>query len=152
MTHLDDETWMKLLKHPDAQLGLPATPESLAPFESSHGFALPLSHRQFLLRANGGILGYVRLFGVDRDDALDLSSVIRNMQGELERAAHRRVIPFASDWGGSYYCYDVVRANNSEETPILYWNHEYSEEPADWPLLWSDFAPDFVTFVRRVIE
>ncbi len=64
----------------------------------------------------------------------------------------RPVLPFASDWGGSYFCYDLRGPRDaSGEYPVLYWNHEYSEEPDDRPNLWAQFAPDFVTFVRKVI-
>jgi hypothetical protein len=151
MAELDDATWSAILAHEDTELDVPAPPEALAAFELGLGFALPLSHQALLRRANGGVVGYVRLFGVGRSDALDLGRQLAEMRPYIEGMADGPVLPFASDWGGSYFCYDIRRLDGAAEFPVLLWNHQYSEEPADRPLLWSEFAPDFVTFVRLVI-
>jgi hypothetical protein len=44
-----------------------------------------------------------------------------------------RVLPFANDWGGSYFCFDLTKKSKDGEYPVLFWNHEYSEEPEDEP-------------------
>ncbi len=36
----------------------------IADFEARSGFTLPATHREFLLRGNGGLVGYARVFGV----------------------------------------------------------------------------------------
>ena len=151
MARLDDQTWAAVMAHPDTELGPPASAGTVAAFESSHDVALPASHREFLMRGNGGVVGYVRLFGVGRPDALDLGGQVSEMRPYIEAMANGPVLPFASDWGGSYFCYDFGRPAADGEYPVLLWNHEYSEEPADRPMLWSDFAPGFLAFVRRVI-
>src|SRR5262245_2707640 len=112
-------------------------------FEAHHDVALPPSHREFLMRGNGGVLGSVRLFGVARSDRLDLGERVSEMRAEIEGMADGPVLPFASDWGGSYFCYDLRGPKDANgEYPVLYWDHEYSEEPDDRPNLWSRFAPD----------
>jgi hypothetical protein len=151
MAWLDAATWDAVVAHEDTELEAAAAPEAIAAFESALGVALPPSHRAFLLRSNGGVIGYVRLFGVGRADALDLGQQVAEMRPYLEGMADGPILPFASDWGGSYFCYDVRRADSAGEFPVLLWNHEYSEEAEDRPMLWSEFAPDFVGFVRRVI-
>jgi hypothetical protein len=151
MTYLDDDTWSAVTAHCDTKLDAPASAEAVVEFEGRHGVALPATHREFLMRGNGGVVGYVRLFGVGRPDALDLGQQVSEMRPELEGMADGPVLPFASDWGGSYFCYDLRRPTDAAEFPVLYWDHEYSEEPDDRPKLWSKFAPNFLAFVRKVI-
>lgn len=151
MPHFDDKTWTKILAHEDTELDSDATPKAVAAFEAKHDFVLPDAHREFLLRGNGGVVGFVRLFGVSRKDALDLGRQIADMRSEIEAMAEP-ILPFASDWGGSYYCYDLRKPANAKGYPVLYWNHEYSEEPDDLPMVWSKFAPDFVAFIKKVIK
>ncbi len=151
MSHLDDATWSAVTAHPDTELDPPASADAVRAFEGRHGVALPASHREFLMRGNGGVVGDVRLFGVGRPDALDLGQQVSEMRPVVEGMADGPLLPFASDWGGSYFCYDLRRPTTAGEFPVLYWNHEYSEEPEDRPLLWSMFASDFPTFVQKVI-
>lgn len=151
MAHLDDKTWAAVAAHDDTELDAPASVDAIAAFEAEHSFVLPLSHRAFLSRGNGGAVGYVRLFGVNRPDSLDFGGMVTEMRTELEEMAEGPVVPFASDWGGSYFCYDLRRPLAESDYQVLYWNHEYSEELDDRPLLWSEFASDFVAFVRKVI-
>ena len=151
MAKIDDTLWASVMAHEDTVLEPPGSGEALVAFEASHGFRLPESHREFLLRGNGGSVGYVRLFGVSRRDALDFGHQVSEMRSYIAGMADGPVLPFASDWGGSYFCYDLRRGPSGGEYPVLYWNHEYSEEPDDRPLLWSTFAPDFLSFVKKVI-
>lgn len=150
MARLDDRTWAAVRAHEDTELDPPAPPDAVAAFEAAFGVELPASHRAFLSRGNGGGGGYAQLFGVGRRDALDLGGQVSEMRPELEGMADGPVLPFASDWGGSYFCYDLRRRAADGEYPVLYWNHEYSEEPDDRPLVWSQFAPSFVAFVQKV--
>ncbi len=152
MPYFDAEMWSAVKAHQDTELAPPASAARISEFETHHGVVLPHSHREFLMRGNGGVLGRVRLFGVARPDRLDLGEQVSEMRPELEGMADGPVLPFASDWGGSYFCYDLHGPGDaSGEYPVLYWNHEYSEEPDDRPNLWAQFAPDFLTFVRKVI-
>lgn len=152
MPFFDDKTWAVILAHNDTEIGMPAKQKDIDAFEASSRFVLPDSHREFLLRGNGGVVGYVRLFGVGRNDALDLGRQIADMRPEIEGMAEGPVVPFASDWGGSYFCYDLQKPPSPMGYPVLYWNHEYSEEPDDLPMVWSKFASDFVEFVRNVVK
>jgi hypothetical protein len=152
MTYFDKETWARIRAHEDTELDAPATPEAMAAFEAKHGVALPAAHREFLMTSNGGLVGYVKLFGVGRGDFLDLEGQTREMGAEIGKTAEGPVLPFACDWAGGYYCYDLRKPAAPEGYPVLYWDHEYSEEPDDLPMLWSEYAPDFVSFVTKVLE
>ncbi len=151
MAHLDEKRWAEVIAHEDTQLGPPASEEAIKAFESTYGLTLPVSYRKFLMRANGGIVGSVQLFGVGRLDYLDLDQNISEMRPCIEETAPGPVLPFSSSWGGDYFCYDLTKPETDGEYPVLCWNHEYSEEPADRPLLWTEFAANFAEFVRIVI-
>lgn len=151
MGHIDEGLWAAVLDAEHTELDPPATEEAVAAFEVAHGVPLPATHREFLLRGNGGAVGYVRLFGVGRADFLDLGRQVSEMRPEIEQMADGPIFPFAEDWGGSYFCYDLSRPGEEGRFPVLFWNHEYSEEPDDRPMLWSEFAPDFAAFLRKVI-
>ena len=86
-----------------------------------------------------------------RDDSLDLGGQVQEMREEMESMADGPVLPFARDWGGSYFCYDLSKATVEKDYPVLFWNHEYSEEPDDRDLVWSPFAKNFVAFIRAVV-
>ena len=152
MDHLDGKLWSDVMAAEDTELSPPASGESVADFEGKLGLSLPPSHREFLLRANGGIVGCARLFGVGRSDSFDFQRMISEMRDYIEAMADGPILPFASDWGGSYFCYDLSRQDEMGQFRVLYWNHEYSEEPVDRPMLWSEFAADFVGFLRAVIS
>ncbi len=152
MPHFDDKAWAAVLKHEDTKLDKPVTPDAMDAFEANHKLKLPDANREFLLKGNGGVVGIVRLFGIGRDDHLDLARQLAEMRADIEGMADGPVLPFASDWGGSYFCYDLRKAATPKGYPVLYWNHEYSEEPDDRPMLWKKYAPDFVGFIKKVIK
>jgi cell wall assembly regulator SMI1 len=152
MARLDERTWAAVTAHKDTKLDLPAPAEAITAFEAAHGVTLPPSHRTFLQRGNGGVVGYVRLFGVGRSDALDLGHVVSRMRPYIEGMAEGAILPVANDWGGSYFCYDLRQPDSEGEYPVLLWHHEYSEEPDDRPMLWSTFAAHFVAFVNEVVK
>jgi hypothetical protein len=151
MVWLDEVTWAAIAAHEDTALAPPASPHALAAFEAQLGLKLPASHREFLMRANGGVVGYARVFGVGRADGLDLARQAEQMRPYIQGLAEGFVLPFANDWGGSYYCYDRRRVDPDGEWPVLRWNHEYAEEPDDLPMLWTDYAPGFVAFLLKVV-
>jgi cell wall assembly regulator SMI1 len=151
MDHLDEKLWAAVLEHARTDLEPPATEEALAAFEALHGFRLPPAHRAFLLRANGGCAGSVLLFGVGRDDALDLGGNVSNLRPLFESMTERSVLPFAKDWGGSYFCYDLWRPGPAGDWAVVCWNHQYSESTKHRAKLWSECAPDFLGFVRTFI-
>jgi hypothetical protein len=147
MDHFDEGLWAAILRHPHTDLDAAAPDEVIAAFEADLGFRLPPAHRAFLRRANGGQVGALLFFGVGRGDALDLCRV-----GSLAQSTTiRPVVPFAKNWGGDYYCYDLWRSASSGDYAVLYWNHECFEERARRRELWSPDAPDFLAFLRQVV-
>jgi hypothetical protein len=149
MSHFTAADWAAILAHEDTALDGPATQADLNEFERLTGLSLPESHKEFLRRGNGGDLGWVRLFGVNRADSLDLYRQIEESQPLLEETWKGPILPFAKDCGGSYFCFDLREPGR--EYPVLHWNHEYTEESELRPEIWSHFADDFVVFVRQAV-
>lgn len=71
------------------------------------------------------------MFGVDRGGHLDFTTKLGELSTIIPPIAACSMIPFASDLGGSLYCFDTYHPGQDGEYAIWYWNHEYSEEPAD---------------------
>ena len=153
MPIFDDKTWSKILKHKYTELGPPATAKAIAVFEARHRFALPEAHREFLLRANGGIIvGVIKLFGVGRRDSLDLGRQLKKMRPKLEATSAGPVFPFACDGGDNYLCYDLRKPAMPSGYPVLMCHNEYSEKPADRYSLWVKFTRNFRGFIKYIIE
>lgn len=150
MSHFTPADWHAILSRDDTKLDGPASDADLAGFERATGLVLPQSYKEFLRRGNGGLLADYRLFGVNRSDMLNLRRQAEENRPELEATSRGAVLPFASDWGGCYFCFNLD-AGVGGEYPVLFWNFEYAEEAETRHLVWSVVADDFVAFVRRVV-
>ncbi|WP_166832119.1 SMI1/KNR4 family protein [Thalassoroseus pseudoceratinae] len=125
-----------------------ATTVSVAKLDAELDNQLPPSYKEFVSKINGGAIGSIRLFGVDRSDYLDLRAKIEELGSFIPSIARKIMIPVASDWGGSLFCLDTYHPDENGELPVWYWNHEYSEEPADAPYVWSQIYDGFGSFIR----
>jgi hypothetical protein len=152
MNHIDDATWQAILNHPDANLHEPASADAIARAERELSIALPEAHREFLLKVNGGVVGFARVFGVGRDDYFDLARRIKDVQPHLDPGLEKVYFPFANDWGGNYFCYDLRCPPMPEGYPVSYWNHEFAESPEDQDKLWWPFAKEFIDFLHEVVR
>ncbi|MBE9064321.1 SMI1/KNR4 family protein [cf. Phormidesmis sp. LEGE 11477] len=148
MLHFDRAFIDMVRSHPKSKALLdkaPLTPILVA--ESMLGHTLPPSYKEFLSQLNGGAFSGIQLFGIDRGDHLDFILQLAELSSFIPSVEARIMIPFARDWGGSIYCFDTYHPAGDGEYPIWYWNHEYSEEPADAPYVWFQVETDFVTFI-----
>lgn len=153
MPHIDAKTWKQLLALEKTELHPPATAKALAAFEKKQKLALPEAHREFLLRHNGGVLGYVYLFGVAcKPSGLDFARQLAQILDFVQETADHPVLPFASDAGGNYFCYDLSKPAKATGYPVLFWCHEYSEESDDRDMLWHKHGKDFVDFLKKVAK
>lgn len=137
--------------HAESEALLPgAKSATIASVEHSIGHELPASFKEFLAQVNGGVIGgSIRLFGIGRDDYLDLAVNLNEYSEFIPPVKARVMIPFASDWGGGLYCFDTYHPSADGEYPIWYWNHEYSGEPADAPYVWCQQQMYFAAFMRK---
>lgn len=152
MAPVDEETWNIILAHPDTKLEPPALAGAIEAFEVQQRVVLPPSHRAFLQKANGGEIGVARIFGVGLGKPLDLLEEIQMMRPYIEGLAQGRVLPFANDWGGGRFCYDLSQCSADADFLVLYWDHEYAEEPEYHSYLWRDYAANFTDFLRKIVS
>ncbi len=136
--------------HPESAVLLPGTRmASIVTAEDKLGHPLPPSYKEFLSQVNGGAIGGIRLFGIDRGDHLDFVAKLTELSSFIPSIEAKIMLPFASDWGGSLFCFDTYHPTGDGEYAIWCWNHEYSEEPADAPFVWTQIETSFVTFMLQ---
>lgn len=152
MSVLTDEFLAMIQTHADTDAHPPATTSDISAAEVALGFNLPPEYAEFLLRFNGGVFSYARIFGVNRNDYFDIKERGDSMAEFILGSETRQLYPFASDWGGSYFCFNLADRSSSGQCPIVFWNHEYSEEPDDAEYLWSDVSHDFGGFLQKLYE
>ena len=158
MAHFDTDLIEMIRSHPDTDVGEGATAAQIEAAQSEAGFTFPTSYVEFLQHFNGGTISYMRLFGVGRTDELNLITARNEMAEYIPAVKAGNMFPFAKDWGGSCECFDLTFHGTGEpnddagEFPIYFWNHEFSEERADEPYVWSCCHASFPEFIRSLYE
>ena len=120
--------------------------------EKELGFVFPPSFRTWLLENNGMSVDAVTIFPVfdPRDPRKTADSIVHeysvNWKTLLETTSDNQelLLPFGLFGTGDYYCFDYSRVSLTGEVPVVLWNHETEQ--------CEDRAPDFVTFVERLVS
>jgi SMI1 / KNR4 family (SUKH-1) len=147
-----DPTFIQMIcDHEDTDVDGGATDEQIETAQSKAGFEFPLSYTEFLHHFNGGSISWIQLWGVGRSDYLDLFKNLYDCS-DIPPIGARYMFPFANDWGGSLFCFDVLNGKQSGEYGIYYWNHEYSEEIEYAPYVWEQQSTSFVDFIRNLYQ
>ncbi len=152
MLFFDQNSLKSILDKAAAETFQIATESAILEFESKCNFQLPEAHRELLLKCNGGEIGPIRLFGVGRTDYLDLGNQVSEMREEIQGMANGPIYPIACDFSGSYFCYDLTGKSSPKGYPVLFWDHEFSEEPSERKRLWKKVSPDFVGFMLKAMK
>jgi hypothetical protein len=139
--------WAAVCFDPSTSLHCPAAPEAVVAFEAAAGVNLSSSHREFLRRADGGQAGGVLYFAVASERGEHLAWHAAHTRPNFERTAGRPVFPFAKNWGGDHYCYDLSRPRAEGDYPVLCWDHAADDRGDDPLAIWSEVAPGFLEFV-----
>lgn len=142
MAILTDEIWSLMIAPPDTRRKRPASSAQIAQYEKECDIRLPQSYRDFLLRSNGGIFGGVDLFGLNG---------LRHSPQEVTQTAMGPVLAFGMTWAGDYYCFDIQERPSDGEYSVLLWQHQYSEDPEEFPELWLESSRHFVEFLLDVV-
>ena len=144
-----------VLENPEHQHIPRATDASLASFETKMGFRLPNSFRSFALRFGGGELaGYFRIripfdcapgnsqFELHSDIESIRDRGVTRFESYGVENWRKRLIVFASDIGGYWYCWDLLEVTNGD-------SHEYAiyELPRGGSM--TLFASTFDRFVEK---
>jgi hypothetical protein len=150
---LDDAVVERVEKHPEASMDPPARVGQIQCASDRLGFPFPPSYVRFLTYWNGGELNGIRFCACDKpgtNAVFDLFGEARPMREYIEGMHEGDVYPFACNYGGDWYCFDLRHPTGDGEFPILRWNHEAAEEPGEE--LWTPEAPDFGAFLARVAD
>ena len=143
--------WAAAFRDPSSNLHTKGTLEAIAAFETGAGVTLPPSHREFLLRSNGGQAGYILYLGADYEGD-DLAWHAVHLRPDLEKTAGKPVLPFAHNWGGDYYCYDLSRPLANGDFRVLCWDHAATDRGEDGSKIWSEVALDFLDFLAQGLK
>ena len=134
LQNFESDFFDRVRSHPESEnLRAGATEAELRDLKLALSSQLPESYLEFLSQINGGNIGLTLLFGANRDKPLDFKKELLQLGSFIPPIAGGTMIPFATDWGGNFYCFDTYHPHGNGEYTIWRWNHEYSEEPADAP-------------------
>jgi len=144
--------WAAVFRDPSSNLHERGTMEAIEAVEAKTGVTFPAGHREFLIRANGGQAGHILYLGIgdDRDDDLLWHAV--HLRPDFEKTAGKPVLPFARNWGGDYYCYDLSRPQKNGDFPVLYWYHAAADRGESGAKIWSEAAPGFLAFLAHGLK
>tara|TARA_R110002073_G_C9060731_1_gene544900 strand:- start:60 stop:515 length:456 start_codon:yes stop_codon:yes gene_type:complete len=151
LAHFDSAFLDMVRGHDDTDVLPGASADAIADAATTIDVELPPSHCELLAHFNGGAIASIRLFGVGRDDSLDLVTSFQ-AYSDIPAVPALNMLPFASDWGGSLYCFDLANPLADGEFSVWYWCHEYSEEPADAPYVWHNTRDGFADFMRKLFS
>ncbi len=137
-----------------------ATDSELETAQRQMGINFSPSHIQFLKRLNGGWCFGLRFLGVNQpvmeaegfQTITDFRQAVSDSGKYIPEVAVTKVLPFANDWGGDWYCCDLTQVDEYGEYPILQWQHEMTEEPDLVDLRWVVRSPNFAEFVQSLFQ
>lgn len=115
-------------------------------FEKEFQVELPLDYKYLLNQTNGFDLMGNEIYGITwANYGEDLASVYKYEHYEVIVPQFKYLVPFCSDGGGNFYCFDTrIKTNNGNSNPIIFWcsNYEYTE--TDPPEITHDCLCDFI--------
>ena len=109
-------------------------------FEKIHNLKLPNDYKYFLSKHDGASLMRISIYGFTGIE--NLVSVYEFEHNEIIYPQYDFLVPFSSDGGGNFYCFDT--RNNNESCPVVFWtsNYEYNED--DQPELTHESFSDWI--------
>lgn len=123
--------------------------ESIAEAEYFLKITFPKSYKKFLLAAGTGEGKAGRFAGLGTEGFLDskLAEDVELMKKWSHVAAQGKLIPFADDFSGNFYCFDSRKMNRDGEFPVVFWDRlfQFDREP-------EPVADDFIGFMNQSID
>lgn len=122
---------------------------SLAEAEYHLKIKLPPSYKQFLLAAGSGDGRVGRIMGIGPEGYRDskLGEDVELMKEWSKLTSEGKLIPFADDFSGNFYCFDYRKDDPNKEYPVVFWDRMFKFEQEPQPV-----ANNFLEFMSRSIE
>lgn len=76
---------------------------------------------------------------------------VQSLNGDADGIQEGDAYPFGATWGGDYVCFYLRKKSDDGEYPLLFWNHEASEDENPEGL-WSALADNFADFMQDHYE
>ena len=133
-----------------AELGTAVDAQRIAQFESAHNFVLPNDYKLTVAQVNGFSIMGAEVYGLyGNTSALSLESIYQREHTDVLYPQPWYLIPFSSDGGGNFYCFDTRFISADEQSNlVVFWvsNYPYTED--DSPAVTND---SFLDFVNEII-
>ncbi|MDO5666074.1 MAG: SMI1/KNR4 family protein [Bacteroidia bacterium] len=127
-------------------LNPPINPELIIKFEKKYQLELPNDYKYLLSQSNGINLMGDEVLGITFSDyGYDLASTYEFEHFDNQIHQFDYLIPFSPDGGGNFYCFDIRKKTNDDDScKIVFWysNYEYSE--TDEPEITHDNLSNFI--------
>ncbi len=127
---------------PESHPAGPCPPAALDALEAELGVRLPPSYRAFMTSLGAGEYRFARVYAIDGAHA-HLHDLREHYQLALRhdpRVGPGKLLPFADEYSGDYYYFDLAAADAAGEAPVLLW--------PDWADQPEQHFPGFDAFVR----
>lgn len=133
-----------------ADFGEPAEPALIDAFEAATQVTLPADYKLAISRSNGFSIMGDEVYGIlGTNVPLSLESVYRREHEEVRYPQPDYLVPFSSDGGGNFYCFDTrYITKNGTSCPVVFWVSNYQYTETDTPEVVYN---SFVDFVNEVI-
>ncbi len=122
---------------------------SLAEAEYFLKLKLPPSYKKFLSAAGSGDGRAGRILGLGAEGYRDskLAEDFELMKQWSALSAQGKLVPFADDFSGNFYCFDFRKEMADGEYPVVFWDRMFdsNQEP-------QSVAKNFLEFMNQSLE
>lgn len=112
----------------EPRVGPPPTEEQLSVAQEQLGCKFPPSFLRFLAVGGAYQLSFWETYWVGPSERNDIVEMNRQEREEAEPALPPFLITFFNNGMGDQLCFDTRSPDSNDEYPIVFWDHEVSQE------------------------
>ena len=131
---------------PESSYKRGATERQIGAAQRRLGVRFRPSYQQFLRQFNGGEFRFARMYRLSAGGAgfFDLFEQMAHASKYFAPFREHELLLFGDDYSGNYYCFDLTKAGQQGECPVVYWDRLLSAEQEPEPE-----AASFRTFLLQ---
>jgi antitoxin YobK len=95
------------------------------------GILFPKSYIAFMRKFGGGTFRFAQMHSINKvtdDNGAEFLEIFEQASQNISIVAAKKLIPFADDYSGDYYCFDISRMQDDGECPVVLWLDENTTE------------------------